>query len=100
MIWITSAEDALNWRDPTGVAEIVPPPESQLARSWNEPAIVQAFEQPLADVLDFLVGRLAIAIDTSQIRPSVESDPLHQVTATAKGMQFKHVLGILLYKTR
>ena len=100
VIWITSAEDAKDWHDPTGVVDIVPPKDSQLARSWNEPVMVEAFERPLAEVIDGMVGRLAIDVDTSQITPSKEGDPPHLVAVALKGMRFRDLLGILLYQAR
>jgi hypothetical protein len=98
--WITSAEDAKDWRDPTGVADITPPKDSQLSRSWNEPIRVQAVERPLADVLAEIVQPLAIGIDTSQIASHVEGEGNYPVTRSFYGLPFKHVLGALLYDTR
>lgn len=98
-IWVTSAEDAKDWHDPTGVAQIIPPKNSPLAQSWNEPVNVQALEQPLGEVIDALAGRLAISANLSQITPDKESDPAHLVTFSVQGHPFQHALGILLYKT-
>jgi hypothetical protein len=98
-VWITSAEDVEDWHDPTGVAQIVPPPGSQLARSWNEPVVVDTPAQPLADVLDGLVGRLAIAIDTSPLAPAADGDEPQLETTHFRPLPLKHALGILLYQT-
>ncbi len=98
-VWVASAKDVQNWRDPTGVADIVPPKDSQLARSWNEPVEVQAIEQPLADVVAGLAAPLDIDADVSQITSVKEGDPAHVVTFSVRGHPFQHVLGILLYKT-
>jgi hypothetical protein len=100
-LWVTSAADAQNWKDPTGVADIVPPKGSQLARSWNEPINVETINLPLADVIEQqLIARLAITVDVSQIRPKVESEAVFPNTVRLKGLPFKHGLGFLLYKAR
>jgi hypothetical protein len=98
-VWITSAEDAEDWRDPTGVAEIQPPKGSDLARAWNEPG-VDAFQQPLAEVLAKAAQPLAIEIDTSQIAASSQNAEDYRVSAKVGGLPFRHALGFLLYMTR
>jgi hypothetical protein len=101
LIWITSATDSRNWKDPTGIADIIPPKGSQLARSWNEPVDFGAINQPLADVIELqLVPRLGIAVDVSQIRSHSEAEMAYLVTSRLKGMPLKHALGILLNKAR
>jgi hypothetical protein len=100
-LWITSTEDAENWHDPTGVADIVPPADSQLAKSWSEPVALEIIDKPLVGVIDkHLVAFLGIATELSQITPLKEGDPQHLVTINSNGMPFKHVLGQLLYRTR
>ena len=100
-LWITSPTDAENWNDLTGVADIVPPKGSQLARSWNGPVGFAALNQPLADVIEQqLVPGLAIAVDISQIRSNDEKEPTYLVTSNFKGLPFKHALGILLDQAR
>jgi hypothetical protein len=99
-LWITSAEDAENWRDPTGVADIVPPADSQLARSWNEAVAVEAIDRPLAEALIGAVERLAVTVDTSRISPRRDGHSSYPVTVNLSGLPFKHVLGQLLYRTR
>ena len=102
LVWITSAADAQNWKDLTGMADIVPPKGSQLARSWNDVGVdVGAINQPLADVIEQqLVPRLAIAVDVSQIRSNDKKEPTYLVTGSFKGFPFKHALGILLDQAR
>jgi hypothetical protein len=99
-IWITTAEDAEHWHDPTGIAEIVPPADSLLAKSWNETVTIAAIEKPLAILLDQKFERLAIDVDTSQIGPGTDEKPSYPVTTNLQGMKFRHALGILLYQTR
>jgi hypothetical protein len=94
---ITTAEDAENWHDPTGVAEIMPPKDSALARAWNESVAIDVVSVPLADAVRKLVQRLAIEIDTTQVEaPSGDSGPV-LVTAWGRDLPFRHVLGIVLY---
>ncbi|MCI0358139.1 MAG: hypothetical protein L0211_06635 [Planctomycetaceae bacterium] len=98
-LWITSAEDVKNWKDPTGVADINPPKGSPLARAWNEPIAVSPINQPLGEVIEQgLIARLDIAVDVSQIRPHNETDPHYPVTGRFDGFPFRHGLGFFLYK--
>jgi hypothetical protein len=99
-IWITSQEDAEDWRDPTGVAKIAPTPGTDLARAWNEPSMVNVIEQPLPEVLGKIAQPLAIEIDTSRVASSPEHPEDYRVTRSAGDLPFRHVLGILLYEAR
>ena len=99
MICITTAKDAEDWRDPTGVAQIEPLKGTALARAWNEPATLEAVYQPLAPQLAMLAQRLAIDIDTSQIDPTGDNPSAFSITANAKGLPFRHILGFALYQT-
>lgn len=117
MIWITTAKDADDWHDPTGVAGIEPPKGTALARAWNEPASLVAINQPIGTMLTELAQRLVIEIDTSQLPPSANqplaperppsapaspanmgsSNPF-TITANLIGLPFRHVLGFAVYK--
>jgi hypothetical protein len=99
-LWITSAEDAQDWRDPSGVTEIEPPKDSQLARSWDEPVVVRAIDQPMAAVLAKMAQPLAIEIDTRALDSSADGKTDYPVTWNSTGQPFRHVLGLLLYQTR
>lgn len=98
-IWVTTPQDANDWRDPTGVADIKPIPGSSLARAWNEPAVAAAINIPLRDVLKQIAAPLAIEIDTSRIEPAQEQASGYTVAANVQGLPFRHVLGHLLYLT-
>lgn len=98
-VWITSPDAAKERHDPTGVADIVPPKDSQLARSWNEPVKIHASNLPLAVVLEGEAQRLAINLDTSRIAEG-GGEALFPVTQHLSGVKFRHALGILLYQTR
>jgi hypothetical protein len=98
-VWITTAEDAKDWHDPTGVADIEPPKGSALGRAWNEPAAFDAVNMPLADALAQVVQRLAIEIDATRLAPSPENPTPICVTASVRGLPFRHVLGQLLYNS-
>jgi hypothetical protein len=99
MLWITTPEDADDWHDATGVAEITPRKDSSLARGWNEPVSVEAMNMPLAAVLNKITERLAINVDTSQIEPTAEEPGRVPFTGNIRELSFRHALGYLLYKT-
>ncbi len=99
-VWVTSAEDVKGWRDPTGVADLVPAVDSHLMSAWNAPIQVNAKEQPLADTLKFLAHQLAIELDVSQIEPGCDGKPSYPVTFSRYDIKLRHALGILLYQTR
>ena len=100
-LWVTSTADAEDWKDPTGVADIIPPKGSQLAKSWDEAAQVRAADMPLANVIEEqLVPRLAIDVDVSAIRPGDVTESEYRVTCRRVGVEFKHVLGSVLYHAR
>jgi hypothetical protein len=99
-VWITSADDAKEWRDPTGITDLVPPTESQLFHSWKESVSVAATSQPLAQALGNISEPLAIAIDTSRISPAGDEVSGYPVTLQLTGLSFRDALGILLYQAR
>jgi hypothetical protein len=99
-IWITSMEDANDWDDPTGVADIVPSADSPLAKAWNTAVPVAAVDQPLVDTLEFIAQTLAIEIDTSQLSSDASAAaPIHAKINLFR-MPLRHSLGMLLYQTR
>lgn len=116
-LWITTAEDCNHWHDPTGVSEIKPPAGSMLAKVWNEAVVLDAVEMPLTDALKYLEGLLAIHIDATQLKPpaarpvqkarpsallkkpTAAVDPF-SITASLRGVPFRHLLGQLLYRTK
>ena len=98
-IWITSPDDANDWSDPTGVTDTAPSDGSDLELTWNEPVNVLVEEQPLVDVLEELAETVAIEIDVSQFDGGEEA-ARYPVSLELKEHPFRHVLGILLYKTR
>jgi hypothetical protein len=99
MLWITTPEDADDWHDPTGLADIVPPKDSPLARAWNEPVAVEAMNMPLATVLSKITERLAIDVDVSAVQPTADEPGRLPFTGNVRGLPFRHALGYLLYKT-
>jgi hypothetical protein len=95
-LWITTADDAKDWNDPTGVADVEPTKGGAIARAWNEPSVAQVVNQPLATVLATIAQPLAIEIDCAQIAPTADKPDAFSVLANASG-PFRHVLGLLLY---
>jgi len=98
-LFLTTPEHAKDWRDETGVAEIQPAASSDLARAWNEPTAVEAYESPLDAELQRLTQRLAIEVDTSRIAPSPERPTGILLTANFKNLPFRHALAIVLDQT-
>jgi len=98
MIWITTPEDADDWHDPTGVADIQPPENSRLARVWNEPWGLAPYQEPLATVLARYAQRLAIEIDVTRIAPTEGNPQPFPITAREGGLRFHNALGLALYK--
>jgi RNase P/RNase MRP subunit p29 len=93
-IWITTAGDANEWTDPTGISELEPPTASQLAKALKEPFAFDVVEMPLADVVDYFAQKLAIRFDVSQLKGSErETMP---ITCTLRGVAFRDVLGRVL----
>jgi hypothetical protein len=97
-IWLTSPADAEGWRDPTGVAEIVPPAGSPLADVWNEPVTLRVKRQPLTNVLQDLAKRLGIAVHVSTVGTSDRTNEPVLVRRDFFGHPFQQLLGMLLYE--
>ena len=97
-IWLTSPADAEGWRDPTGVADIVPPAGSQLADAWNERVVLSVKRQRLAIVLQFLAMRAGMAIDVSAVATSDRTNEPVLVRRDFFGHPLQQVLGMLLYE--
>jgi hypothetical protein len=109
-IWLTSAADAQNWHDTTGVGAIQPPADSALAAVWNQTADVTtewrppgsqqtSYVQPLAETMTGLALRLNVKIDNTQIEPTPDHPDGYPITAVLNGLPFRHVLGHLLSRT-
>jgi hypothetical protein len=67
-----------------------------LARVWqasdDELMAIELTNQPLAPFLERLAQELAIKIDTTRLAPTPT------ITANAKGLPLRHLLGLALYK--
>jgi hypothetical protein len=108
-VWLVRRGDPQPWHDPTGIAEIVPPPGSRLAELWDREINYSVREESIAKVLDSLGDEMAVDIDTSELRPrGDESSLLFEVMLEQFGSgvelevsdhPLRHVLGILLYRT-
>ncbi len=102
-LWITTADDANDWHDPTGISEMKPPSGSALARAWNEPVAVDCDHAKFLEAIEFLEARMAIAIDTSRIKTMEQRPPFPDpgkipgYTPTLRGRALRDVLGHLLY---
>ncbi len=102
-LWITSAEDAREWEDPTGVTDIQPRLGTSLATAWNEPVKTWRFDKPLAESAAGLCEPLAVDIDTTQVAPTPDNPARFPVriylNINGNYLPLRHLLGILLYKT-
>jgi len=92
-IWVTTPQDAQDWHDPTGIAEIRLPKDSPLAQAWEEPSQIEALNMPLDTVLQLLTQRLAISFDLSGLPSESRTMP---VTKNLKGLPLRHVLALIL----
>jgi hypothetical protein len=98
-VWITSAEDVKEWRDPTGIVGLVPPQGSQLAAAWNEPVALAVLKMPLAQALTNLTAMLAIELDLSQVTPAKEGDVDYPVTTKFNHLALHDALGVIVYQS-
>jgi hypothetical protein len=97
-LWITTAEDAKQWHDPTGVSEIRPQPGSILAGAWEAPAIAAVTTAELADAV-MQIAPAGIEIDVSRVRATTPNVPAFPTVMNTNGLPFRHALGMLLYET-
>jgi len=95
VVRLTTAAQTGEVRDPTGVAEIRPPPGSPLARAWNEPCILQVVQIPLDQTLEMLGKPLAIGFDLTALPPD-GIKPTTPVTMSLPSLPLKHALALLL----
>jgi hypothetical protein len=98
-VWITSADDARDWSDPTGVVGIRPDRGTALGKAWNKPTTASALHRQLADVLASVAKPLAVSIDTRAVEPREENPAGFPVNANQTNLPFRDVLGYLLYQT-
>jgi hypothetical protein len=92
-VCVTTTQDALNWRDSTGVSDIQPAADSALALAWNEPCALEVVETPLDATLQHLTQNLAIGVDLSGLPSENRTMP---VTKNLKGLPLRHVLALIL----
>lgn len=99
-LWLTRADDVPGWRDPTGISELTPPPNSKLASAWNRAMNVGAefVETPLADALLYIRDQEGVSF-IPRTALTEEGKSLC-VTMNKKGSHatLKNVLGELLYR--
>jgi hypothetical protein len=96
-VWITTAQDAKDWHDPTGISKLQPPKDSAMARAWNEPLTIDVVKTPLAGLLSKIARSVGIEMDTTKIDRSPSSPSRFLVTHAIKNMPVRHVFGQLLY---
>lgn len=97
VLWITTADDARDWTDSTGVSQLKPPPGTALDQIWSEPVSVELKSVPLTDALTELDKRLGVGIDDSTLTLG-DARPVPQITFAVQDHPFRHVLGALLYQ--
>jgi hypothetical protein len=102
-LWITTPEDAKDWRDPTGVSDLKLEPGSLLEAAWNEPIHVRRYDEPLDKILAKILAPLGVVIDTTRIGPIASQSELfpanfHQ-SMDGNRLRLRDLLGLLLYRT-
>ena len=95
-LWVTERADAENWKDPTGVSEIVPPAGSRLAAQWEAASRMEFVETPLADAFRIVENTNLVKFDTSPAPDSIVHSSRITVTLNVSGLPLKHCLGMLL----
>jgi len=96
-IWITTPEGAAKWHDPTGVAEIVPPKGSALAKAWHASVPVKDRDWPLSLALEQLAADFDVAIDTTQVSQFPRDKDLF-VSLDECPRRFGDLLGLMLWQ--
>lgn len=98
MLWIAEREEAENWKDPTGTTELVPPPGSKLAATWEEPNQFDFIETPLRDACAVIGQRHGVKFDLSRVPGPPPDRPLGHmpVNSIVRGLPVKHALGAVL----
>jgi hypothetical protein len=101
---VTSAESASNWKDRTGVTQLVPPFGSRLAAEWIKTTDLDFVETPLKDVAEYLRQKHggAILLDLSHLPPGpfdyrkgvITADV--PVTIQLRSLDVKNSLGMIL----
>jgi hypothetical protein len=104
LLVVTSAESAAQWKDRTGVTQLVPPHGSRLAAEWNKTTDLDSVETPLKDLTLYLRDkhRGAILLDLSRLPPGpfdyrkgvITVDV--PITIQLRSMSVKNALGMLL----
>jgi len=95
----TSLEDAQDWKDRTGISQILENPQSELARVVGEDTRLEFIDTPLKHIFAFLqdAHRISIRFDESEFAngESVESCAELPVTAFLKGVSLGSALQYL-----
>lgn len=100
MLYVVKKEGVENWKDPTGVTELVPPTRSRLERMRKEKhrAAMEFIETPLADALHIIADAHNIKFDTSQMPAELiqpDSPRAIVVTTNLSGITFDQGLGAM-----
>jgi hypothetical protein len=99
MLWVAEREGVENWKDPTGVAEIVPPPGSKLSRQWDNLDVAEFIETPLGLACAIISGNTNnwMTFDCSRLPSDFVNGkvPGSRVTINAQGLH-KDILGMML----
>jgi hypothetical protein len=100
-VWITTASNAIDWHDPTGVSGLAPPPDSALAEVWNKttPFPAEFVETPLTDALTSLQDMLRVKFDTSRLTADPQRGKIPRTSFNGRDRALKNILGAILYET-
>lgn len=109
-LWIAAAEDRGLWRDPSGVAQITPPPNSKLAEAWNKEARFRSYDdknrqlEPLEELAIWWPENLDVTIDIRTHFPERHAhygllgpQPKRDLPNDSAG-ELRHWLGEQLYR--
>jgi len=97
MIWVTTKENAKNWVDRTGLAEVLtsPPPEvlpgdrGKIAAAFQRPAQFDFVDTPVKDAVAFIA-------ETYRVPMVCEVGDDHQsITSNVRGISLQNALGAL-----
>jgi hypothetical protein len=96
-VCITTAEDAQDWTDPTGVDRIRLPKDSEFAEAWNGSTTITLSVTSLEMLLPEIVKYVGLQIDLSSLDQSRKDSVL---TLNLNDLPIRDALAIALYHAK